>query len=369
MASTNDFNGLGMGLGNLARLSAAKTRSISAENFTGAKGRGGMASEGTGAHCARDLGQGWKISPSIVIPAHSTFTLADIQGPGAIQHIWMTTFPAYWRLLVLRAYWDGEEHPSIETPFGDFFVNGWCERANVNSLPIAVNPAGGMNTYWEMPFRQHARWTIENIGTEDITLYYQFDYTLTEIPEEVGYFHAQWRRSNPLGYKEVHTLLDNVRGQGQYVGTYLAWQVNSNGWWGEGEIKFYLDGDQEFPTICGTGTEDYFGGAWNFEQPQGQYHSFSTPFLGLPQVILPNGLYRSQQRFGMYRWHIMDPIRFAEDLRVTIQGLGWRSGQRYLPLQDDIASTSFWYQTEPHVPHPPLPDADSLEVAVGNTPS
>ncbi|HET8842880.1 MAG TPA: glycoside hydrolase family 172 protein, partial [Ktedonobacteraceae bacterium] len=188
----------------------------------------------------------------------------------------------------------------------------------------------------------------------------------TAIPDDVGYFHAQWRRSNPLRYKEVHTLLDNVQGQGQYVGTYIAWQVNSNGWWGEGEIKFYLDGDQDFPTICGTGTEDYFGGAWNFEQPPGQYQSFSTPFLGLPQIILPNGLYRSQQRFGMYRWHIMDPIRFAQDLRVTIQGLGWRSGHRYLPLQDDIASTSFWYQTEPHVPHPSLPDVDGLEVVIGN---
>ncbi len=366
MANTDNFNGLGMGLGNLARLSQARTRSISAENLTGEKGGGGRATEGTGANSARDLGQGWKISPSLIIPAQSTVTLADIQGSGAMQHLWMTTYPTHWRRLILRAYWDEEEYPSIETPYGDFFANGWCERANINSLPIAVNPAGGMNSYWEMPFRQHARWTIENIGVEDVTLYYQFDYTLTEVPEDVGYFHAQWNRSNPLAYKEVHTLLANIRGQGQYVGTYLAWQVNSNGWWGEGEIKFYLDGDNAFPTICGTGTEDYFGGAWNFEQPPGQYQPFSTPFLGLPQVIMPDGLYRSQQRFGMYRWHIMDPIRFTEDLRVTIQGLGWRSGRRYLPLQDDIASTSFWYQTEPHVPHPPLPHADALEVVTGD---
>jgi Protein of unknown function (DUF2961) len=363
MANSYNFNGLGLGLGNLSRLSNAKTRSISAENFTGAKGRGGMATEGTGAEAARDLGQGWKISPSIVIAPQSSATLADIQGPGALQHVWFTTFPTNWRRLILRAYWDREAYPSIEIPYGDFFAQGWCERANVNSLPIAVNPAGGFNSYWEMPFRQHARLTIENLGAEEIILYYQISYTLTDIPEDVAYFHAQWRRSNPLGYKEVHTLVDNIQGKGQYVGTYLAWQTNSSGWWGEGEIKFYLDGDKDFPTICGTGTEDYFGGAWNFEQPTGEYCPFSTAFLGLPQIIRPDGLYHSQQRFGMYRWHIMDPIRFEEDLRVTIQALGWRSGQRYLPLQDDIASTSFWYQTEPHVPHPPLPDADELEVS------
>ena len=213
-----------------------------------------------------------------------------------------------------------------------------------------------------MPFRQHARLTIENLSSEEIILYYQISYTLTDVPADVAYFHAQWRRSNPLGYKEVHTLLDNIQGKGHYVGTYIAWQTNSGGWWGEGEIKFYLDGDKDFPTICGTGTEDYFGGAWNFEQSVGEYCPFSTAFLGLPQIIRPDGFFHSQQRFGMYRWHIMDPIRFEEDLRVTIQALGWRYGQRYLPLQDDIASTSFWYQTEPHVPHPPLPDADELEV-------
>ncbi|GLV59000.1 hypothetical protein KDH_58280 [Dictyobacter sp. S3.2.2.5] len=359
---TDGFNGLGMGLGNLSRLSHAKTRSISAENFSGEKGQAGIATEGTGAFHARDLGQGWKVSPSIKIAAHSTFTLAEIAGSGAIQHIWMTAYPAHWRQLILRAYWDGEEAPSIECPYGDFFANGWSERCNISSVPIAVNPAGGMNSYWEMPFRQGARWTIENLSDNDIVLYFQITYTLTDVPEDAGYFHAHWRRSNPLGYKEVHTLLDHVRGRGHYVGTYLAWQVNNRGWWGEGEIKFYLDGDQEFPTICGTGTEDYFGGAWNFEHPQGQYGTYSTAFLGLPQVIMPDGLYSSQQRFGMYRWHIMDPIRFEEDLRVTIQALGWRSGGRYLPLQDDIASVAYWYQSEPHIPHPALPAIDGLEI-------
>jgi hypothetical protein len=123
-----------------------------------------------------------------------------------------------------------------------------------------------------------------------------------------------------------------------------------------------MDGDQEYPTICGTGTEDYFGGAWNWEQPIGTYRTYSTPYLGMHQVLKPDGLYRSQQRFGMYRWHVMDPIRFQSDLRVTIQDLGWRSGGRYLPQQSDIASTAFWYQAEPHAPFPELPDNDEREV-------
>jgi hypothetical protein len=363
----SEFNGLHMSLGNLSRLSRARTRSISAENFTGEKGRAGMATEGTGATAARELGQGWKVSPSIHIEPRQTVSLAQIEGPGAIQHIWNTVDPRRWRQLVLRCYWDGEETPSVETPLGDFFCSGWCQRCNIGSLPIAVNPAGGFNSYWEMPFRRSARITLENLSDDRIPgYYYQVDYTLTEVPEECAYFHAQWRRNNPLPYKEVHTLLDGIRGRGQYVGTYLAWGVNNNGWWGEGEIKFYMDGDRDFPTICGTGTEDYFGGAWNFEHPRGEYGVFSTPFLGLPQVIKPDGLYQSQTRFGLYRWHIMDPIRFEDDLKVTIQALGWRAamdGQgRYLPLQDDIASVGYWYQAEPHAPFPALPDRNYLEV-------
>ncbi len=350
----NTFNGLEMGLGNLARLSNAQSRSISAENFRGEKGKGGMAVEGTGARVARELGQGWKVSPSIHIQALETVTIADITGPGAIKHIWLTVHPDFWRSMILRMYWDDEDSPSIETPLGDFFCNGWSERANINSLPVSVNPAGGFNCFWEMPFRKKARITIENLTAAEIAgFYYQVDYVLTEVPPDIAYLHAQWRRSNPLPYKEVHTLLDGVKGQGHYVGTYMATGVNNNGWWGEGEIKFYLDGDQDWPTICGTGTEDYFGGAWNFEQPKGQYAPFSTHYLGLCQVIKPDGLYRSQQRFGMYRWHVMDPIRFQQDLRVTIQALGWANRSwgepRYLPLQDDIATTAFWYQTEPHV--------------------
>jgi hypothetical protein len=364
---TYSFNGLGLHLGNLSRLSNAATRSISAENFSGEKGKGGMAIEGTGAEAARELGQGWKVSPSIDIGGHTLVELANIAGPGAIQHIWLTVSPQNWRRLVLRVYWDNEPTPSVEVPLGDFFCNGWCEPCNVNSMPVAVNPAGGFNSYWEMPFRRHARLTLENLAPDPIRgFFYQISYTLTDVPEDRAYFHAQWRRRNPLPYKKVHTLLDGIEGRGHYVGTYLAWGSNNTGWWGEGEMKFFIDNDGEFPTICGTGTEDYFGGAWCFEQPKGVYGSYSTPYLGLPQVIKPDGQYYSQQRFGMYRWHVMDPVRFQENLRVTIQGLGWRSAledrSRYLPLQDDIASTAFWYQAEPHAPFPELPDLNFLEV-------
>jgi hypothetical protein len=361
------FDGLGMSLGNLPRLSKATTRSISPENPTGEKGQGGKATPINGEGYSRELGQGWKISPSINIPARKTVTLADIHGSGAIQHIWMTMPSILYRRLVLRFYWDDEPTPSVEVPVGDFFCNGWGVPCNVSSLPVAVNPSGGFNCYWEMPFHQRARITIENLSPEQASdFFYQIDYTQTEVSSDLAQFHAQWRRSDPVKSMEVHTLLDNVSGCGQYVGTYLAWGIHNNYWWGEGEIKFYLDGDVEWPTICGTGTEDYFGGAWSFEQPKGQYGLFSTPFLGLPQVILPEGMYESQQRFGLYRWHIQDPIRFQRDLHVTIQDLGWRSpleGKgRFYPRQDDIASTAFWYQDEPHTPFPSIPGLNELEV-------
>ncbi len=358
----SEFNGLGMHLGNLSRLSKAVSRSISPENFTGEKGKGGMATEGTGKQCAGDLGQGWKISPSVRIPAGQTFTLAEIDGPGAIQQMWMTP-TGHWRFAILRIYWDDQEQPSVECPLGDFFACGWGKYAQVSSLAVCVNPGSAFNCYWEMPFRKKCRMTVTNIDVDDMVIYYQINYTLTEVPEDAAYFHAQFRRVNPLPYKEVYTIVDGVKGRGHYVGTYMCWGVNNNGWWGEGEIKFYLDGDRKFPTICGTGTEDYFCGSYNFEaQDPKRYQEFTTPYAGMPQVIRPDGLYNSQQRFGLYRWHIMDPVRFEEDLRVTIQALSWRQKGRFLPLQDDLASVAYWYQTLPTAEFPVLPEKDYLEV-------
>ena len=367
-AQSNKFDGLDMNMGNLYRLSDAKTRSISPENFTGEKGKGGMADPkdsdkrnvANAARSARDLGQGWKINPFIRINSGETFTLAEIEGPGAIQHIWMTP-TGNWRFSILRIYWDDEKTPSVECPVGDFFGMGWGVYAPLVSLPICVNPGSAFNCYWNMPFRKKCRVTMENINDKDaMTLYYQIDYTLTEVPADAGYFHAQFRRT-PCNEGSDYTIVDGIKGKGQYVGVYLAWGVHNNGWWGEGEIKFFMDGDKQFPTICGTGTEDYFCGSYNFDR-DGQYKEFCTPYSGLHQVIRPDGTYRSQQRFGLYRWHIADPVRFDKDLRVTIQDLGWRHDGRYLPQKSDISSTVFWYQAEPHATFPKFPTWQELEV-------
>lgn len=364
----SSFNGLDMNMGNLFRLSNAKTRSISPENFTGEKGKGGMANPedkdkpntANAFNAARDLGQGWKVNPYVRIQPGETFTMAEIEGPGAIQHIWMTP-TGVWRYSIIRIYWDDETEPSVECPVGDFFGMGWNEYAPLVSMPVCVNPGSAFNCYWVMPFRKKCKITMENINDKDaMTLYYQIDYTLTDVPVDAAYFHAQFRRTNPNTTSD-YTIVDNIKGKGQFVGVYLAWGVNNNGWWGEGEIKFFIDGDTKFPTICGTGTEDYFCGSYNFDRG-GQYKEFCTPYTGLHQVIRPDGSYKSQQRFGLYRWHIMDPVRFEKDLKITIQDLGWRQGGRYLPQQSDIASTCFWYQTDPHGKFPKLPAWQQLEV-------
>jgi hypothetical protein len=367
MAAESGFNGIGVNMGNLYRLSDAQSRSIGPESFTGEKGKAGMSTDGPARGAARDLGQGWKVSPYVNLKAKSTFTMAEIEGPGAIQHIWLTPAPLdRTRWLILRFYWDDESEPSVECPLGDFFACGWARYAQINSLAICVNPGSAFNCYWPMPFKKKAKITIENIDDHQMTVYYQIDYSLTRVPDDAAYFHAQFRRENPLKTKGLYTILDGVEGKGQYVGTYLAWGTHSTGWWGEGEIKFYLDGDKDFPTICGTGTEDYFCGSYDFELagPDGKHHytEFSTPYTGLAQVIRPDGLYDSQTRFGLYRWHIVDPIRFNNDLKVTIQALGWMKDGRYQQLREDIASVAFWYQTEPHKRFPQLPSKDELEL-------
>jgi D-arabinan exo alpha-(1,3)/(1,5)-arabinofuranosidase (non-reducing end) len=345
----------------IARLRNVRTRSISPENVDGAKGGGGRAAQGTGAHAARDLGLGWKISPSVIIGSGTTFPMAAIDGPGTITHIWLTTGSEHWRSLVLRAYWDTASEPAVEVPLGDFFANGWGRFAQVSSSMIAVNPHGGFNSYWPMPFQRGARLAVENIGDADAQLYYSVSYETDLDVGGLGYLHAQFRRVNPLPAGNTHVLLDGVAGHGHYVGTYLAWGVNAPGWWGEGEFKVYLDGDDDYPTICGTGTEDYFGGAWNFDVPGRGYTEFNTPYLGMPQVIRPDGLYQSQQRFGLYRWHVLDPIHFANDLRVEIQALGWQFGRRYRPLHDDIASTALFYLDQPSTGRSTFPHIDALQ--------
>src|SRR6188768_2415160 len=180
-AQQEKFNGLNMNLGNLFRLSDAKTRSISPENLTGEPGKGGMATleNGSAKNAARDLGQGWKVNPFIVIKPGETFTMAEITGPGAIQHIWMTP-TGNWRFSILRFYWDDETEPSVEVPVGDFFGMGWNKYSPINSLAVTVNPGSAFNCYWPMPFRKKCKITMENIDDNEMTLYYQIDYLLTE---------------------------------------------------------------------------------------------------------------------------------------------------------------------------------------------
>ncbi|MBQ2733121.1 MAG: DUF2961 domain-containing protein [Clostridia bacterium] len=337
-----------------------ESRSISPENPTGGKGMGAMEAEGVAA--ARELGLGWKCRPYIHIQPGEVYELANIDGPGKITHIWLTDNCKVNRRIILRIYWDGCEKPSVEVPLHDFFASAEYQTfGQVNSAAVCVNPARGFNSYWEMPFKKHCRMTLENIHSEQIGVYYSVDYLLGAVPENCGYLHAQFRRTNPLPYKEVYTILDGVKGKGKYVGTYLFWGQNNNGWWGEGEVKFYIDGDKEFPTICGTGTEDYFGGAYNFDVNH-EYKEFSTPYLGMPKVLRPDGLYKANLRFSLYRWHLIDPIYFTEDLKVTVQALGWRSEGRYLPRQDDISSVAYWYHDGIFTDFPELPDKDYLEI-------
>jgi len=328
----------------------SETRSISAENPTGEKGGGAKAIPDQ-KNAASVLGQGWKVHPAIDLAGQQTVTLASISGPGSIQHIWMTVNPKAYRDCILRFYWDGEASPSVEVPLGDFFAEGHGLRYNVTSLMVAVNPSGGFNSYWPMPFRKSAKITIENQGPESIGgFFYQITYALEDVPPAAAYFHAEWRRSTTTREHPEHVILDGVEGRGQYVGTFLASSQLSDGWWGEGEVKFYLDGDKQYPTINGTGTEDYFGGAWDFGGT-----TFSAPFSGYP-------LFRKEEgkvpMHAMYRWHVLDPIRFDNDLKVTIQALGWWPNGKFQPLADDIASVAYWYQTEPHKPFPPLPSRE-----------
>jgi hypothetical protein len=371
-------------LGSLALLRDAQSRSITSENRTGERAGGGRAMPPVDEHgrpsgVARELGQGWKVKPCDSIKPGETFEMADITGPGCINHIWMTPTGRY-RSSILRVYYDGSDTPAIECPVGDFFASAYTtvdSYAAVNSLAVCVNPGSAFNCYWPMPFRQRLRMTLENRDMETMVLFYQIDYTLEEVPAEAAYLHAQFRRTNPLPLGEVYTILDGVQGRGHYIGTYMAWQMNNNRWWGEGEVKFYLDGDTDpahsdgaevagstgFPTICGTGTEDYFCGSYNFEnKAEKRYQEYSTAYAGVPHVVRPDGLYSANLRFSMYRWHLTDPIHFKEDLKVTCQALGWRKGSRYLQLQDDIASVAYWYQQTPTAPFPPLPDDNALEI-------
>ena len=350
-------------LDSLTKISTARSRSISAENVYGEPGRGGMAEvsdtpqpevvrigQGWGNNsCARELGQKWKVRPCITLAPAAVTTLMDVDGPGCIRHIWITVNEKHLRNIVLRMYWDGEEAPSVEVPLGDFFCNACLHTAQIVAVPINVNPTNGMNCYFPMPFARHAKITVENLLPDEGIDGFFYTINFEELDEPAGdaYFHARFNRTNPLRYGDDYTILDGVEGSGNFVGCYMTWQQNNNGWWGEGEVKMFLDGDTEFPT-----TEDYFGGAWCFNK------TFSSPFLGYPF----GGENRTGARHSLYRFHVLDAIHFHSSLKVTIQAIGWRDKGRYLPLQDDISSVAYFYLKEPHKPFPALPDRNGLEI-------
>jgi hypothetical protein len=347
---------LQFGLGTLPFLTRWETRSVSPENPHGDKGGGGRAIPNPRdpdlpySEAAVDLGRGWKVRPFVKPKAGQTLTIMDVAGPGLIQHIWLAT-ETNWigngRASVLRFYWDDEQEPSIEVPLTDFFAVGHELFAPVNSLAVVVNPTAALNCYWPMPFRERARITFTNESDKDLALLaYQITYVKCDLPQNTGYLHAQWRRSTTSRTRPEHVIIDAVKGQGRYAGTFIAWTQLSDGWFGEGEIKFYLDGDKDFPTICGTGTEDYFGGAYGFPA------TFNGPYSGCTLRRTGN---EGPPKWSLYRWHIMDPICFQQELRVTIQALGWWPNRRYQPLADDIASVAYWYQLEPHSPFPTFP--------------
>ena len=348
----------------LTRKKDVRTFSVSPENLTGEKGGGARTplEQGRAGYAARELGTGWKVNPYLVMEPNATTVLADIQGQGAIKHIWITDNARQPRQLILRIYFDDHTTPAVEAPLWDFFANtDALDYRQLTSLAICCNPRRALNCYFEMPYFKSFRVELENRGDEQVKVYYQIDCEEKALAADTLYFHAQFRRVNPLPFKEDYVILDNIKGNGQYVGTFLHWGVKSNGWWGEGEIKFYIDGDTDYPTVCGTGTEDYFCGSYDFEV-ENKYVEFCTPYAGLSKVGRTDACYASQRSFDLYRWHITDPIYFKNDLRVTIQALGWYTNHSYQPLQDDIASVAYWYSDTLDDVYPPLPKGHALDV-------
>jgi hypothetical protein len=312
------------------------SRSISFENPTGAPGEGGKAES--------KLGIGRKGAPSIKLKAGQDVQLCDIKGPGTIRHIWMTTAnePNNLRGLVIRAWWDGQQHPSIECPIGDFMGFSHGKVMPYCSAVHSLGKNAGMNIWLPMPFTKQAKITLTNEGPKDVPLFYQIDYTLGDRhPRDVGRLHVLFRRENPTAAKQDFVLLPERKNKGRYIGAVIGIRnTHPEQWWGEGEIKIYMDGDTDFPTICGTGSEDYVGLSYGVQQ---------TPFLY-------NGCSLNEKNFvSMYRWHLPDPVAWQKDCRITIQQIAWKGG--LAETQDDWSCATFWYEPTPSAQLPPMPDA------------
>jgi hypothetical protein len=312
-----------------------QTRSISFENPAGEPGGGGKAPS--------NLGVGRKGAPSREIKAGETVTLCDISGTGTIRHIWLTTVqqPVVQRGAVIRVWWDDQAHPSIECPIGDFFGFAHGKITPYSSAVHSVGPTGGRNIWLPMPFLHRAKITFSNEGDKPIPLFYQIGYTLgAEHDADVGRLHVIFRRENPTTEKRDFELLPKRQNRGRYLGAVIGIRnLHPDQWWGEGEIKVYMDGDTQFPTITGTGSEDYVGLAWGLQQA-------AFPYNGASLV--------GKEYNSMYRWHLADPIAWQREARITIQQIAWKDG--LAETRDDWSTATFWYEPIPSAPLPPLPD-------------
>jgi hypothetical protein len=316
------------------------SRSISFENPTGAVGAGGKE--------ASHLGVGRKGRPAVQLEPGVEQDLCDITGPGMIRHIWITTnpSPSNLRSLVIRVWWDGQAHPSIEAPVGDLMGFAHGRVRAYHSAVHSVGEQAGMNLWVPMPFTERARITVTNEGEQTVPFFHQLDYTIGDVhPEDVGRLHVLFRRENPTTEKEDFVLLPRREGKGRYLGTVIGVRNLGAGWWGEGEIKIYLDGDTDWPTICGTGSEDYVGLSWGLQQ---------TPF---PY----NGASLVQDEYiSMYRWHLPDPIYWKQDCRITMQQIAYQGG--LAETSDDWSCATFWYEPVPSAPLPALPNVSARTV-------
>jgi hypothetical protein len=282
---------------------------------------------------------------AVAIEPGKTAVLAEIKGPAAIHHIWVTIAAEafYGRKLVLRVYWDGEDVPSVEAPIGDFFGVGHGLNRNLNSLPIACSSDGrARNCYWYMPFRWSCRITVSNEGLKPVdAFYYYIDYReLDGLRPDAPYFHAQYRQEFPCQGQKNYVILD-AAGSGHYVGCNLSVLQRTMGWWGEGDDMIYVDGEPA-PSLHGTGSEDYFSDAWGMREGE-------RLFYGCP---LQEEDFQPGSKASVYRFHIPDPVPFKKSLRVTIEH--GHANDR----SDYYSSVAYWYQTEPHVPYPALIGAD-----------
>ena len=271
--------------------------------------------------------------------------LALIEGAGAITHIWVTIASKdqyHLRNLVLRMYWDGEEWPSVEAPIGDFFGLGHATYYQYASKPLALGTNRGLNCFWRMPFARGAKVTITNEGSVQVdAFYYYIDYQRYDVlPNNVARFHAQYRQEMPCTPGENYLIL-SAAGTGHYVGCNLSIELNADGWWGEGDDMIYVDGEQ-VPGLRGTGSEDYFCGAWGYGDP------FSNLYFGLPL----RGPHTTGAHWNVYRYHIEDPIPFKEQITVTIEH--GHANDR----SDNFSSVAYWYQLEPHIQFAALPPAE-----------